>query len=156
MDKHSNIYFQSTISENWVTLLQYLKFDFKLEVLCSAEKKMLRKSIFVNWKITTRTTGERGYKFELFEVYWTIFLVYPALSCSIFVCLSLSSLSQCILVYLNLSWSFSIYLGLSWTISDYQGLSGTFLDYIRLASTILDYLGQSVKNWDYLWLSGTI
>ena len=85
-------------------------------------------------KITRRTTGARGYKFELFQ---SIFNYIKQFSRSILVYLGLF---WTISVHLGLSQSISVYLSLSRSISVYPGLSQTILDYFRLSWTILDYL----------------
>ena len=107
-------------------------------------------------KITRRTTGAQGYKFELFQsifyLYRTIFSVYLCLSWFI----SYLGLFWTILVYLCPSWSISDYLGLSWTILVYLGPSWSISVYLGLSGTIWDYLGLFGTIWDYLALSGTI
>ena len=112
-------------------------------------------------KITRRTTGARGYKFELFQsnfqLYKTIFLVYLVLSRFILVYFELFwtilvylGASRCILVYLGLTRSISVYLGSSQSIWDYLGLYWTIWDYLGLFGTIWDYLGlPRTISWNF-------
>ena len=105
---------------------------------------ILTVSRFLQQEITRRTTGARGYKFELlksnFQLYQTIFLVYIVLSQLISVYFGIS---WSISVHLSAFWSISVYLGLTHSISEYTGLSGTILDYHELSGTIWDLLGLS-------------
>ena len=88
--------------------------------------KMALAPLQVKKKITSRTTGAKGCKFEQFNLYWTIFFIHLGPSC----------LSESILVSLDLSWVISVYLGpagftffyLLWSISGYIELSKAILD----------------------------
>ena len=99
-------------------------------------------------KITSRTTGARGCKFEQF---WTILSIlnhFLYISRSIFVSLDLSWLISFYLgLYLCLSSFISGYIWLSKTISDflgsisiYLGLSQSILLYFSLSRAISNYL----------------
>ena len=111
-------------------------------------------------KITRRTTGARGYKFELFQgIFLNIsnnllslssIIQYLALPQFISVHLGASrsilvylGLSRCILLYLVVSQSISVYIGLSRSILNYLGLSWTISSYLGLSWTISVYLGPS-------------
>ena len=95
-------------------------------------------------KITRRTTGARGYKFELFQSFsnyvWSI-SVYLGLSQSVLDNLGLSQSISVYLMYLGQSWAILSFLGLSWTILDYLGLSHVISSYLVWA--ILGFLGLS-------------
>ena len=90
-------------------------------------------------KITSRTTGAKGCKFDQFDLYWPIFFIYLGPSC----------LSESILVCLDLSWFISVYLGpagftflyLFWSISGYIELSKAILDENWISRAILGYPG---------------
>ena len=95
-------------------------------------------------KITSRTTGAKGCKFEQFDLYWTIFFIYLGPSC----------LSESILVCLDLFWFISVYLGpagftflyLFWSISGYIELSKAILDKNWISRAILGYPGLNISN----------
>ena len=114
-------------------------------------------------KITRRTTGARGYKFELFWciLYWTIFSylisVYILVNLGASWCISVYlSLYQFRSLYLNQFRSILIFLGLSCSIPFYFSLFWTFLVYLGLSwsiSVILVYLCLSQSISVYLGLS---
>ena len=85
-------------------------------------------------KITRRTTGARGYKFELF---WSIFNYIEQFSRSLLPILLFLGLFRYILEYLGLSRAMSGYLWLSQAISGYLGLSLAILDYLLLFETFI-------------------
>ena len=110
----------------------------------------LEKSMDEKLKITRRTTGARGYKFNYFITKSNNL----TLSCSFLVYLSASQcisvylgLSETIWTYLGLSGTIWVYLGLYWTILDYLGLSMTILDYLRLSRSISDYIAHWASTW---------
>ena len=101
-------------------------------------------------KITSRTTGAKGCKFEQFDLYWTIFFIYLGPSC----------LSQSILVCFDLSWFISVYFGsagftyfyLLWSILDKNWISRAISDYLGLSQAISSYLKLSQATMGYLGL----
>ena len=100
-----------------------------------------------NIKITSRTTGAKGCKFEQFDLYWTIFFIYLGPSClspSILVCLNLSwfisvyrfswdYLFLFIMVYIELYWVIEGYFGQKLDISGYHGLSRALSEYNEIS-----------------------
>ena len=92
--------------------------------------------VWIAKKITSRTTGAKGFKFEQFYLYWTIFFIYLSPSC----------LSQSILVCLNLCWFILLYLGSA--VFSYLYSLWSISGYIEILMAILD------KNWISRAISG--